>query len=103
VAKKAMFFLVTLRDGHSQWERTVPAQSRDHAASLFQNEHVKAVKVDFLGWQPVETYPDPYEGVVFAASCNSQDMIIKQNDDGYSFLTTHFHRQYQKISCEIDE
>ena len=34
MATKAMFVLVTLRDGHAQGERSIPAQSKDYAASI---------------------------------------------------------------------
>ncbi|HIF6028656.1 TPA: hypothetical protein ACX3G1_004761, partial [Vibrio parahaemolyticus] len=96
MAKKALFFLVTLRDVDRQWEYMIPAQSKIHASDELKSEHVRVVDVKSYGWHEVETSDSPF-GPAFYVTIGSNKLEFLPGSEGYTYLSNQFHVQHRNI------
>ena len=99
MAKKARFFLVTLKDVDGQWQEMIPAQSRMHASSERESQHIRVVDIQSYGWHDVQVCDSPY-GPAFYVTIESKGLEFLPGSVGYNYLSSQFHAQYREI---IDE
>lgn len=81
----------------------MPAPSKDHAAFYFENQDVKAIKVDCLGQCEVNAQPTLYDGVVFYVTVANNELEFTERDVGYNYLAELFHKQYMQGVDKLDE
>ncbi|AQM20544.1 hypothetical protein [Vibrio anguillarum] len=99
MAKKARFFLVTLKDVDRQWEEMIPAQSSDHARTEMESQYIRVIDIQSYGWHEVEVY-DSSRGPAFYVKIGSNELDFPPGSAGYNYLSSQFHVQHRKI---IDE
>lgn len=96
MAKKARFFLVTLRDVDGQWLEMIPAQSRIHVSSEMESQHIRVVDIQSYGWHEVKVY-DSSDGPAFYTTIEFNKLEFLPNSAGYNYLSSQFHAQHRKI------
>ncbi|MFM4738257.1 hypothetical protein ACEUDZ_01470 [Aeromonas veronii] len=99
MAKKARFFLVTLKDVDGQWQEMIPAQSSMHASSERESQHIRVIDIQSYGWHEVQVYDSSY-GPAFYTTIESNQLEFLPGSAGYNYLSSQFHAQHRKI---IDE
>ncbi|WP_139459933.1 hypothetical protein [Aeromonas veronii] len=102
MADKALFHAVDMKNGHDEWYSIVPAQSAQHAKSLFETEHIAVTKVTCLDWCLVDVGFDGSD-VVFTAQAGGQRCFYEPGTPGYEFLINYFHVQVSKILHDVRE
>ena len=56
MAKKALFFQVTTRNGYGDFTKICPAQRGDDLRNILETPYVKVLDVKSLGWHPVSIF-----------------------------------------------
>jgi hypothetical protein len=109
MAKKSMFFSVTVKDGYDEVVLDpVPARTKDHATLYFQTNTIKVTAVKYLGQWDVLSYSDPSNGVIFYATDpmtvgpNAVTYQYEVNQIGYNHLKSLFLKQYMSGLDELD-
>lgn len=96
MAKNALFHAVSMKNGHQEWYEIVPAQSAEHAKSLFETSDIAVTKVTCLKWCAVEVDWDGSD-VVFRANVDGNNCYYEPGIAGYNYLINYFHADVNKI------
>lgn len=99
MARKALFHAVEIKNGHREWCEIVPAQSAEHAKSLFITSDIAVTKVTCLKWCTVEVDWDGSD-VVFRANVDGHNCYFEPGTVGYDYLISYFHVDASRILQE---
>lgn len=100
--KNALFYNVSMKNGHQEWGNIVPAQSTEHAKSLFVTPDIAVTNITCLGWCPVEVDWDGSD-VVFRATPGGYQCHYEPGTIGYDYLINYFHVEASRILREVRE
>jgi hypothetical protein len=103
-ATKARFFEVTVRDGHGQSNRIVPAFSKeDLLSNLDIPSNEKLLGIEHLKHHVVKATPNEDEDAVeFVAKVRGVEVRVNPSDQGYGYLRQQFPKQVKNVEDYID-
>ena len=98
--KSALFHTVYMKNGHAEWWKIVPAQSAEHAKSLFETFDIAVTKITCLKWHLVDIGWDGSD-VVFSANVDGHNCYFEPGTAGYEYLTSYFHVDVNRILKDV--
>lgn len=105
MAFKALFYSVTILNGHGPRKVLCPAQSADDIYNRFPlNQHQKIEKTDHLGWLEVDVAPDDdcYQPA-FTVGLVGESFKFEKGSPGYDYLMQQFANRVSSVNAHINE
>lgn len=100
--KNALFHAVDMKNGHREWWEVVPAQSAEHARSLFETSDIAVTKITCLKWRAVDISWNGSE-IVFCTNIDGENYCFESGMVGYDYLKNYFHVDVIKILQSVGD
>jgi hypothetical protein len=100
---KARLYSVRRKDGYQEWTDFIFAPSKNFTDNEINNRNVRSETPKFEKWIAPHCFPDENLEILFTAQFNDRQIIVRDKDCGYEYLTLQKHKDVKNIKNSIDD